>query len=143
MSNAVAYSNAVTASRSGGTGTKVYHGTSKAAADAILDSGFKPSTGGLLGAGVYVTTDRSKAVAFAKEHGNDGRVIVGRAELGSTATVDARDARRGKYSETAWQSSHDTAYVPRGEGVARPEHCVQDPARVKPLYPTKVWRNEL
>ena len=142
ISDAVAYSNAVTSSRSGGTGTKVYHGTSKANADAILGSGFRPSSSGMLGPGVYVTTDRSKAVAFAKEHGDDGRVIVGRAQFGKTATVDATDARRGKYPETGWQSSNDTAYVPRGEGVARPEHCVKDPARVKPLYPTKVKRDE-
>ena len=142
ISNAAAYSNAVTASRGGGTGTKVYHGTSKVAADAIMDSGFRPSSDGMLGPGLYVTTDRSKAVAFAKASGDEGRVIVGRAQFGKTAMVDARDARKGHYSETSWQSSHDAAYVPRGEGVARPEHCVKDPARVKPLYPTKVWRGE-
>ena len=98
---------------------------------------------GMLGPGLYVTTDRSKAVAFAKVHGEDGRVVVGRAQFGDTAVVDARDARRGKYPETAWQRSHDTAYVPRGEGVARPEHCVKDPARVRPLYPTVISRNDL
>ena len=107
-----------------------------------MDSGFRPSSDGMLGPGLYVTTDRSKAVAFAKASGDEGRVIVGRAQFGNTAMVDARDARKGHYSETSWQSSHDTAYVPRGEGVARPEHCVKDPARVKPLYPTKVWRGE-
>ena len=140
VSNAVAYSNAVTASRSGGPGTKVYHGTSKAAADGIMNSGFRPSSDGLCGPGVYVTKDRSKAVSFAKQHGEEGRVIVARAQFGKTATVDARDARAGKYSETAWQRNNDTAYVPRGEGVARPEHCVQDPSRVKPLYPTVISR---
>lgn len=108
-----------------------------------MDSGFNPSSRGLLGPGLYVTTDRSKAVSFANEHGDDGRVIVGRAQFGNTAVVDATDARRHKYPETDWRSSHDTAYVPRGEGVARPEHCVKDPTRVKPLYPTKVWRDEM
>ena len=139
----MAYSGAVTASRGGGTGTKVYHCTSKAAANAIMDGGFRPSLNGMLGAGVYCTTDRSKAVAFAKGYGDDGRVIVGRTQFGNTATVDATDARRGKYSETGWQRSHDTAYVPRGEGVSRPEHCVKDPERVRPLYNTKVWRDEM
>lgn len=143
ISDAVAYSNAVTASRGGGSGAKVYHGTSKAAADSIMDSGFRPSSGGMLGPGLYVTTDRSKAVAFANQHGDEGRVIVGRAQFGKTAVVDATDARRGKYPETGWQRSNDTAYVPRGEGVARPEHCVKDPSRVKPLYETKIWKGEL
>ena len=140
---AVADSNAVTASLSGGPGTNVYHGTSKSAADDIMGSGFRPSSDGLLGGGVYVTTDRSKAVDFARGHGDDGVVIVGRAQFGATANVDARDARRGKYSETSWRESHDSVYVPRGEGVARPEHCVKDPSRVKPLYPTKVSRYDL
>ena len=143
ISDAVAYSDAVMASRSGGTGTKVYHGTSSVAAEAIMDSGFRPSSDGMLGPGLYVTTDRSKAVSFAKKHGDEGRVIVGRAQFGNVAVVDATGARRGGYAETAWQRSNDTAFVPRGEGVARPEHCVKDPARVKPLYPTKVWRDEL
>ena len=140
ISNAAAYSGAVAASRAGGTGTKVYHGTSKSAAESIMNHGFEPSSDGLLGRGVYVTTDRSKAVDFARKHGDDGRVLVGRAQFGATATVDARDARRGHYSETSWQGSHDTAFAPRGEGVRRPEHCVQDPSRVKPLYPTVVSR---
>ena len=96
-----------------------------------------------MGPGLYVTTDRSKAAAFAKQHGDSGRVIVGRAQFGDTAVIDATDARRGKYSETSWQSSHDTAYVPRGEGVARPEHCVRDPTRVRPLYSTKIWKDDL
>lgn len=142
ITNAVSYSNAVQASRAGGTGTRVYHGTSKAAADAIMDSGFRPSADGMLGSGVYVTTDRSKAVAFARRHGDDGRVVVGRAQFGKTAVVDATDAREGKYSETSWQRSHDTAYVPRGEGVARPEHCVKDPSRIKPLYPTVISQDD-
>ena len=143
VSDPVAYSNAVTVSRSGGPGTKVYHGTSKSNAESIMESGFRPSSDGLLGGGVYVTTNRSKAVDFARNHGDDGRVIVGRAQFGATANVDARDARRGKYSVTSWRESHDSAYVPRGEGVARPEHCVKDPSRVKSLYPTKVSRYDL
>lgn len=37
----------------------VFHGTSKEAAKAILKEGFNPSKDGLLGKGVYVTTDPS------------------------------------------------------------------------------------
>ena len=107
-----------------------------------MESGFRPSADGMLGSGVYVTTDRSKAVAFANRHGDGGRVIVARAQFGETAVVDARDARRGHYSETDWQRSHDTAYIPGGEGVQRPEHCVKDPSRVKPLYPTVISRDD-
>eukprot|EP00434_Breviolum_minutum_P015587 symbB.v1.2.013730.t1/scaffold977.1/size148281/13 len=92
--------------------------------------GFNFSKDGLLGAGVYVTTDESKAKAFA---GNDGHVLRVAANLGRVQTVDARAARKHGFSETGWHKTHDTAYVPQGEGVARPEHCVKDPARVIPL----------
>lgn len=37
----------------------VFHGTSKEAAQSILTKGFNSSKDGLLGAGVYVTTDES------------------------------------------------------------------------------------
>ncbi|CAL1170029.1 unnamed protein product [Cladocopium goreaui] len=94
----------------------VYHGTSKENADAILKKGFNPSKDGLLGSGVYVTTDLGKASAFA---GSDGRILRAAANLGSVQTVDARKARQGGFSEVAWQRSHDAAYVPQGEGVAR------------------------
>eukprot|EP00913_Durusdinium_trenchii_P011755 g11041.t1 len=97
---------------------------------AILKKGFNPSKDGLLGKGVYVTTDRSKAQAFA---GDDGRILRAAANLGHVQTVDARAARKYGFSETAWHKTHDSAYVPQGEGVARPEHCVKDPARVIPL----------
>ena len=108
----------------------VFHGTSKEAAQSILTKGFNSSKDGLLGAGVYVTTDESKAKAFA---GNDGHVLRVAANLGRVQTVDARAARKHGFSETGWHKTHDTAYVPQGEGVARPEHCVKDPARVIPL----------
>eukprot|EP00435_Cladocopium_sp_Y103_P048280 s473_g14.t1 len=118
----------------------VYHGTSKESADAILKKGFNPSKDGLLGRGVYVTTDLGKAQAFA---GSDGRILRAAANLGSLGTVDARQARQGGYSETAWQRSHDAAYVPQGEGVARPEHCVKDPARVERHMAGGVQRSNL
>ena len=54
-----------------------------------------------------------KASAFA---GRDGRILRAAANLGSVETVDARPARRGGYSEVAWQRSHDAAYVPQGLG---------------------------
>lgn len=107
--------------------TTAFHGTSDKNATTILKQGFKPSTGGLLGSGTYVTTDVSKAQDFA---GSEGAVVKVMANFGSVKTVDARPARQGGYSETAWQTTHDTAYVPQGEGVARPEHCIKDARRL-------------
>ena len=117
----------------GDDGTIVYHGTSKNRAKKIMRGGFSPSEDGLLGGGVYSTTDKSKAAAFANQFGKNARIVVASADLGSVATVDATDARHGGYSETAWQWSHDTAYTPSGEGVARSEYCTQDTSRITPL----------
>ena len=44
----------------------MYHGTSQSNARSIVANGFRPSTGGMLGAGVYVTADPEKA----KRYGN-------------------------------------------------------------------------
>ena len=113
----------------------VYYGTSKQNANAIMKLGFKPSSSGLLGKGVYVTTDKSKAEAFARPFGVDGRVIKARANFGNVKMVDARPAREGHFAETQWQKAYDTAFVPKGEGVKRPEHCVRDASRVTPIHP--------
>lgn len=116
----------------------VYHGTSKTSANAIMRGGFKASEKGMLGPGVYVTTDKGKAADFARRHGSDGRVLKAYAYLGKTTTVDASAAREGGFSESSWQRGFDSAFTPRGEGVNRPEHCVKDPSRVVPVYPMGV-----
>lgn len=108
----------------------VYHGTSASKAAAIMKEGFKPSKSGLLGQGIYVTTDQSKAQAFA---GTDGAVVRAVANPGNMKVVDARGAREHGHSESSWQKAHDSAFVPKGEGVARPEHCIKDPQRVSPV----------
>eukprot|EP00397_Hematodinium_sp_SG-2012_P044303 GEMP01049450.1.p2 GENE.GEMP01049450.1~~GEMP01049450.1.p2 ORF type:complete len:246 (+),score=71.02 GEMP01049450.1:304-1041(+) len=110
----------------------VYHGTSKSNAALIQSGGFKPSPGGLLGQGVYVTTDKDKATSFARGHSDGGVVLKAQANFGSVKSVDARNARAHNYSENSWKNTHDAAFCPSGEGVRRPEHCVTNPQRVAP-----------
>eukprot|EP00438_Fugacium_kawagutii_P018681 Skav217886 [mRNA] locus=scaffold67:153127:154440:+ [translate_table: standard] len=105
----------------------VFHGTSKEAAKAILKEGFNPSKDGLLGKGVYVTTDPSKAKAFA---GKDGDVLRVAANLGHVQTVDARAARKHGFSETAWHKTHDAAFVPQGG-----PHCMKGNGQQRTAWP--------
>mmetsp|Transcript_46922 Transcript_46922/g.120676 ORF Transcript_46922/g.120676 Transcript_46922/m.120676 type:complete len:81 (-) Transcript_46922:312-554(-) len=76
-----------------------------------MREGFKASRDGMFGPGLYVTTDKSKAVDFAKSHGNDGRVIRADAHLDRTTMVDASRAREGGFSERTWQNHYDSAYT--------------------------------
>lgn len=108
----------------------VYHGTSAANAASIMKGGFTPYKEGMAGPGTYVTTDQSKAQTFA---GTGGVVVRAVANLGNVKIVDARGAREHHYSESSWQNNHDSALIPKGEGVARPEHCVKDSRRVVPV----------
>ncbi|CUF76357.1 ankyrin repeat protein, putative [Bodo saltans] len=48
----------------------LYHGTGGPAAQSILQGGFKPSTGGNLGAGVYMSRDITICLMFQKVGGN-------------------------------------------------------------------------
>ena len=56
----------------------VYHGTSRASAQAIFSNGFQESSGGMLGARVYGSHDRGKAASFAnsKGGGNGAMLLV-------------------------------------------------------------------
>ena len=45
----------------------MYHGTSHAAADLIMQEGFKRSTDGMLGPGVYLSRDVQKTRPYAVE----------------------------------------------------------------------------
>mmetsp|Transcript_21977 Transcript_21977/g.33141 ORF Transcript_21977/g.33141 Transcript_21977/m.33141 type:complete len:210 (-) Transcript_21977:125-754(-) len=113
-----------------------YHGTSAKNMENIHKQGFKagPHEHRLLGAGAYTTLDAGKAAAFAGPQGKVTRVVV---NPGNMATVDARGGRN-----VAWRKGYDAAYIPAGEGVARPEICVKNPARVvavgKPMDPGKL-----
>ena len=81
--------------------TEMWHATKPEAAEAIIRSQrFKPSTGGLLGPGIYLTRKREKAEAYRKPGGswyrggqepqNDGVLLKCRVKLGA-----CKEFRRG------------------------------------------------
>ncbi|XP_040010647.1 uncharacterized protein LOC120804961 [Xiphias gladius] len=112
----------------------MYHGTSIASARLIIANGFKQSSGGLLGKGVYVSRDRKKAERYPLNSNPSDRVVFElRVRVGRVKRID-KDNHPMQYT---WSTQgYNTAWVPPNCGMkAVPsgleEDCVFDPKRVK------------
>lgn len=132
---------------------RMYHGTSLAAAQQILSSqNFQSSSSGLLGEGVYVTADLTKALRY-------GQAVIECAVFkGKSITI----AKRFHPQQKCWlRSGYDSAWIPpnafvstsrtadalgcadddfaalagtrNASGGELEEHCIGDPRRVVPL----------
>ena len=102
----------------------MYHATKSHNVASILKNGLKPSTGGLLGPGIYVSRDINKTRAYG---GVCFKLLV---YTGNTVTVDAAD------NQGSWRSSFDSAYLPPNNRVVksrREETCVKSSDQVKIL----------
>jgi hypothetical protein len=109
---------------------RMFHGTSLVAARSIMKEGFRASTKGLLGAGVYVTKDPCKAQKY-------GPVIIEcDVHVGTVAVIN----RRHHNFQKCWGAhGFDCAWIPPQCGVVSTgmeEHCVGDPHRVVALAMT-------
>mmetsp|Transcript_33443 Transcript_33443/g.93841 ORF Transcript_33443/g.93841 Transcript_33443/m.93841 type:complete len:210 (+) Transcript_33443:78-707(+) len=109
----------------GGKTMTMYHGTSEARARAILQGGFKPSSGGMLGAGVYVSADLAKA----RKYGDT--ILDLEVKLGKIKRIDSQ----GHPMRTSWNShGYDSAWVPAACGMVHSgltETCVFNPKRIR------------
>eukprot|EP00397_Hematodinium_sp_SG-2012_P051920 GEMP01061120.1.p1 GENE.GEMP01061120.1~~GEMP01061120.1.p1 ORF type:complete len:192 (+),score=6.76 GEMP01061120.1:475-1050(+) len=104
----------------------MFHGTSQANALSIEKTKlFTPSTGGMLGPGVYASTDIKKARSY-------GPVVFKlEVRLGKVKKID----RHGHPLQKNWQSNgYDTAWVPAKCGMVASgltENCIKDPSRIR------------
>ncbi|XP_073321805.1 uncharacterized protein [Pagrus major] len=112
----------------------MFHGTSVASARLIIANGFKQSSGGMLGQGVYVSRDKNKASAYPANTSNSDRVIFElRVRPGRVKRID----KDNHPLQLTWHSKgYDTAWVPPKCGMrsvpsGREEDCVFDPKRVE------------
>lgn len=112
----------------------MYHGTSVASARLIIAGGFKQSTKGMLGQGVYVSRDPAKARRYPMNGDDSDRVVLKlRVRVGRVKRID-RDNHPLQYT---WNSEgYDTAWVPAKCGMkAVPsgleEDCVFDPKNIR------------
>ena len=100
----------------------MYHATSRENALNILKKGFKPSTQGLLGPGLYLSRDINKT----KSYGQVCFKVL--AYTGKTKKVDNADQR--------WQEAYDSAYLPPFNNVVasgKEETCVKSIRQVRIL----------
>eukprot|EP00118_Oscarella_pearsei_P012201 m.87631 g.87631 ORF g.87631 m.87631 type:complete len:156 (+) comp36548_c0_seq4:154-621(+) len=120
-------------------GRVVYHGTTSWRADSIEAEGIRPSDDGLLGKGVYVTTDIDKAWREAEKKiredglaGSRPTVLLYICRMGKVKTIDSIYHPMG----TTWHTLHnyDTAWIPAGVTKrGSPENCVFNPSRLSLL----------
>lgn len=112
----------------------MYHGTSISSAKLIISNGFKPSSSGMLGKGVYVSRDKNKASNYPLMSSASNRVVLEvRVRVGRVKRID-KDNHPLQYT---WNTKgYDTAWVPPNCGISsvrsgREEDCVFDPKRIE------------
>ena len=112
-----------------------FHGTDMDAVEKIIKNGFKPSSKGMYGPGVYLATDSSKS-AQEKYTKQSNMLLVCKVGLGKTKKCDKAwdDANGAKLKKEGF----DSIFAPRGTkdtgGVLFDEFVVFDPDRVLPEY---------
>ncbi|GCC23169.1 hypothetical protein chiPu_0001562 [Chiloscyllium punctatum] len=111
----------------------MYHGTSVSNAKSIIQSGFKQSSKGMLGPGVYVSRDREKARRYPINTPNDRVILMLKVQVGKVKKID----KENHPMSTTWkQHGYDTAWVPPNCGMRNvpsglEEDCVWDPQRIQ------------
>lgn len=108
-------------------GYTMFHGTHKNNAQAIITSGFKPSIGGTLGAGVYCSRDINKAMSYPALCASYDRVVFKlQVRVGKVKKID----NQCMHLQSTWhQHGYDTAWLPASV-VGFEEDCVWDPKRL-------------
>lgn len=112
----------------------MYHGTSVASARSILAQGFRQSDTGMLGKGVYVSHDRTKAGRYPLNgHDFDRVVLKLRVRVGRVKRID-KDNHPMQFT---WSTmGYDTAWVPPNCGMTSvpsglEEDCVFNPKNIR------------
>lgn len=103
----------------------MYHGTSMLGADSILGHGFKASEHGLLGTGMYLTTDKSKAGRYGP------KLLTCSVDVGRKCCIDRRDHP----DRDTWPESCDTKWIPdhavhQWTSQQGDVYCVRDVSRI-------------
>ncbi|KAJ8254651.1 hypothetical protein GJAV_G00195500 [Gymnothorax javanicus] len=109
----------------------MYHGTSAEAARQIVVHGFRQSSDGMLGRGVYVSRDLRKASKYPLELPEHKRVVLKlKVDLGKVKKINCK----GHPMQKTWHyEGYDTAWVPPNCGMVKSgqeEDCVWDPNRI-------------
>ncbi len=110
----------------------MYHGTTRKNGQAILNTGFRQSSDGMLGRGVYLSRDLEKASRYPIDHPESDKVVIKVVvNVGKVIAIN----RQGHPCQKTWHDcGYDTAWVPPGCGMVKSgleENCVWDPNRIE------------
>ncbi|KAL1280721.1 hypothetical protein QQF64_015321 [Cirrhinus molitorella] len=110
----------------------MYHGTTMKNALKIYDKGFRQSSGGMLGCGVYVSRSKEKASHYpVYDKGEPLAILKVEVQVGKVKRIDYQ----GHPLQKTWNlHGYDTAWVPPNCGMVHSgleEDCVYDPSRIK------------
>lgn len=122
----------------------MYHGTSRDAAERIVRKGFKQSSHGMLGRGVYLSRDLDKAMRYPLELSEEDRVVIKvKVRVGKVKKIDYQ----GHPLQKTWHDhGYNTAWCPPNCGMVGSglqENCVWNPGRITILEvidPKYNWR---
>ncbi|XP_029366058.1 uncharacterized protein LOC115048597 [Echeneis naucrates] len=124
----------------------MFHGTSIASARLIISNGFKQSSRGMLGKGVYVSRDIRKASNYPQNSQPSDRVVLKVCvRVGRVKRID-KDNHPMQYN---WSmQGYNTAWVPPNCGMrsvpsGMEEDCVFDPKRVNVVGIAKTPNNNI
>ncbi|KAK9979108.1 hypothetical protein ABG768_012553 [Culter alburnus] len=120
----------------------MYHGTTMANAQKIRREGFRSSSDGMLGRGVYVSRSKEKASRYPiNDRGQQLAILKLSVRVGKVKKIDYQDHPLQK----TWnQHGYDTAWVPANCGMVNSgleEDCVYDPSRIRVLEILPNFRN--
>lgn len=121
----------------------MYHGTTLNAAQEIQRHGFRRSSGGMLGPGVYVSRSVDKAKRYPLKPDPKERLAIMKLKVrvGKVKRID----KQGHPLQKSWhEKGYDTAWVPPNCGMVPSgleEDCVWDPDRIEVLEVWEVERN--
>ena len=115
---------------------RAYHGTHQRNVDSIRRFGFRPSVGGMLGPGVYISRDLNKVQRYCKWYRGLGVILELKVEVGAVCTIDKQG-----HSSQKRQKSFDTAWVPSNCSMVQSqleEGCV---AEARNIQVVRVWHS--
>ncbi|XP_068581704.1 grass carp reovirus (GCRV)-induced gene 2e [Cebidichthys violaceus] len=120
----------------------MYHGTTSRNAQSIQACGFNQSEDGMLGRGVYLSSDLQKASAYPKRHPQSDKIVIKvQVNVGKVICIDYQGHPRQKtWHDSRYGEVFDTAWVPPNCGMVKSgleEDCVWDPDRIKILKTIK------
>ncbi|XP_060727007.1 uncharacterized protein LOC132846349 [Tachysurus vachellii] len=113
----------------------MYHGTTLAAAKAIMQEGFRRSVDGMLGPGVYLSrsVDKAQRYPLNPPPGERLAILKLRVRVGKVKKID----RQGHPLQKTWhEHGYSTAWAPPNCGIVSSgleEDCVWDPSRIEVL----------